>query len=211
MQFSGGFNLGDSLSGTRDSAMAYTIRQLADLLGVSKSQVARDKALGMPMDDADAARAWRRQQHDLSRTADGRIDRPATASTPSRAGAGPGEGLPGPAAVAEDDAPDDDTDTAQFRAARARRERVNADRAELELEELRGRLVELKEAQRLVFTAFRSLRDQVLNVAPRVKDQLASMTDAAAIERLLEDELGAVLGGFNPSQALTDTEDDAPD
>ena len=189
--------------------MVYTIRQLADLLGVSKSQVARDKALGMPMDDAEAARAWRRLQHDVSRTVEGRIDRPGT-STPSGAGAGPGEGLQAPAGVVPEDDGEDDADTGLFRAQRARREKINADRAELELEQLRGRLVPLEEAQRLVFTAYRSLRDQVLNVAPRVKDQLATMTDTVAIERLLEDELGAVLGGFDPSQAMTDTEDDEP-
>lgn len=183
--------------------MAYTIRQLADLLGVSKSQVARDKAAGMPMHDADAARAWRRQQHDMSRTADGRIDRPAGGSQPPA----PAELSGDPPSSPEPDA-DDDPDTAAFRAARARRERVNADRAELELDQLRGSLVPLEDAQRLVFTAFRSLRDQVLNVAPRLKDQMAAMTDAMAIERLLEDELGAVLGSFDPSRALSDTADD---
>ena len=193
--------------------MAYSIRQLADILGVSKSQVARDRAAGMPMHDADAARAWRALQHDMSRTVEGRIDRPgvpkdftaaAVGGLASAAGAGEADALP---ASAEVDEPQDG-DTAQFRSARAARERTNADRAALELEQLRGRLIDLADAQRLAFTAFRSLRDAVLNVPARVKDQCAAMTDALAIEQLLDTELGTALGGFNPDKVLTDSDDD---
>lgn len=193
--------------------MAYSIRQLADILGVSKSQVARDKAAGMPMHDADAARAWRLAQHDVSRTVGGRIDRPgvlkdstaaAVGGLASATGAGEADASP---ASSEVDEPQDG-DTAQFRTARAAREKTNAERAALELEQLRGRLIDLADAQRLAFTAFRSLRDAVLNVPARVKDQCAAMTDALAIEQLLEAELGTALGGFNPDRVLTEIDDD---
>lgn len=179
--------------------MAYSIRQLADILGVSKSQVARDRAAGMPMHDADAARGWRALQHDVSRTVEGRIDRPSVPAGAAEAGAS--------SASAEPDEPQDG-DTTQFRTARAARERTNADRAALELEQLRGRLIDLADAQRLAFTAFRSLRDAVLNVPARVKDQCAAMTDALAIEQLLDAELGTALGGFNPDKVLADSDDD---
>ena len=193
--------------------MAYSIRQLADILGVSKSQVARDKTAGMPMHDADAARTWRLAQHDVSRTVDGRIDRPtarmdstaaAVGGLASAAGAGEADALP---ASAEVDEPQDG-DTTQFRTARAARERTNADRAALELEQLRGRLIDLDDAKRLAFTAFRSLRDAVLNVPARVKDQCAAMTDALTIEQLLDAELGMALSSFSPDKVLADNDDD---
>lgn len=197
--------------------MSYSVRAMADQLGVSKSQVARDKAAGMPMHDVAAARAWREAQHDLSRTVDGRIDRPASDSSAraagglaSAAGAGGADAVP-PASAGADDGEPASEDTAKFRQARADREATNAERARIELEQLRGNLISLVEAQRLAFTAFRSLRDAVLNVPARVRDQLAIETDAAAIEQLLEAELSAALSSLNPDKVLTESDDEDDD
>lgn len=64
--------------------MTYSIRQMAAALGVSKSQVAREAKAGMPMQNLDAARAWRLANPDLTRAAEGRIDRtPTPTSRPS--------------------------------------------------------------------------------------------------------------------------------
>jgi hypothetical protein len=186
--------------------MGLSIRNMAVLLGVSKSQVARDKDAGMPMHDVDAARAWRLATHDLSRTAEGRIDRPARDVETLAA--------PPPPSPPDDDSSDGGTpeDTAKFRRARADREQTNAETARIELEQLRGTVINLQEAVRITFTAWRSLRDAVMNVAPRTKDQLAAMTDAMAIEQLLEAELAGALGSLNPEQVLNDSDadDDEP-
>lgn len=195
--------------------MAYSIRSMATALGVSKSQVARDKAAGMPMADADAARAWRLAQHDMSRTVEGRIDRPASAAdttTAATAGLATGAGgVSAPPASSGADELVDDEDTGKFRRARADREETNAETARLELEQLRGRLIDLDEAKRLAFTAFRSLRDAVLNVPARVKDQCAAEADALTIEQLLEAELISALSGFDAARVLVDTDTDNDD
>ncbi len=187
--------------------MGISVRAMAAHIGVSKSQVQRDKAAGMPMHDVAAARQWRLQHHDLSRTVDGRIDRPGPAA----------DATPAPASLAAAAAPGDDADepaddasadTLKFRQARATREQVNAQRAQIELDQLRGSLIALDDAKRLAYTAFRALRDAVLNVPARVRDQLAIETDPAAIERLLEAELAGALQTLTPEAVLRDTDDD---
>lgn len=55
-----------------------SVRKMAKALGVTKSQVGRDKQAGMQMASVEAARAWRLATHDISRTVDGRIDRVQT-------------------------------------------------------------------------------------------------------------------------------------
>jgi hypothetical protein len=173
---------------------------MAAALGVSKSQVSRDAQAGMPMHDVAAAITWRQAQHDFSRTADGRIDRTPPLDAPPAA--------PGAADDGDDDAPASDPDTAAFRSARAARERTNAERAQLELDQLRGNLIPLADAQRLAFTVFRTLRDAVLNVPARVKDQAAAMTDPLLVERLIEDELTATLRRFDETSLVTEPADD---
>jgi hypothetical protein len=64
--------------GTAQAEPRLSVRAMAEALGVAKSQVHRDAQAGMPMHSADAARAWRLDQHDMSRTVEGRIDRPAS-------------------------------------------------------------------------------------------------------------------------------------
>lgn len=190
---------------------------MAAALGVSKSQIARDAQAGMPMDDPAAARAWREQQHDMSRTVEGRIDRTA----PTQQSQQPQQ--PQKPDAVDDQAADDtdttddpaapaDADTAAYRTARADRERTNADRARIELDQLRGRLIDVDEARRLAFTAFRSLRDAVLNVPARVAAQAAAESDVLRVEHLIEGEIAAALARFEPTQLLTDTEetDDEP-
>jgi hypothetical protein len=95
-------------------------------------------------------------------------------------------------------------DTSEYRQARAAREKTRAEREELELSELRGRLLDVEEASRLAFTAFRALRDALQNVPARLKDQLAAETDAFRVEQLLEVEITAVLASFDVESAVRD-------
>ena len=198
--------------GTAVAEPCLSVRGMAEALGVSKSQVDRDKQAGMPMHSAAAARAWREAQHDMSRTVEGRIDRPGTPDAPRPAvgglasAAGAGGSVDSPASTEPDEpAPGD---TAEYRKARAERERTSADRAQLELDQLRGKLIDVDEAKRLAFTSFRSVRDAVLNVPARVAAQCAAETDALRVEQLIEDELSLALLRFAPDKLLADTEAD---
>lgn len=184
-----------------------SIRALADLLGVSKSQVARDVQAGMPRDVA-GARAWRDQNRDLSRTVEGRIDRPdppPAAAVDAQPAANTGAG---------DEDRDDaiqPSDTDEYRKARTEREQIRRDRERMELDRDRGKLIDAADAARLAFTSFRSLRDQAFNLPARVAPQCAALTDPLQIEQLLEAELAAVFGNFSEQRLLADSGDDEGD
>jgi hypothetical protein len=186
---------------------------MAEALGVAKSQVHRDAQAGMPMHSADAARAWRLDQHDMSRTVEGRIDRPATDAPPAAvsglaSAAGAGDVGTSPASSdAEEVLPGD---TAEYRKARSERERTAADRAQLELDQLRGRLIDVTEAKRLAFTSFRLIRDAVLQTPARVAPLCAAQSEPLVVEQLIEAELVSVLSAIDPAKLLVDanTEDE---
>lgn len=178
---------------------------MAEALGIGKSQCADLFRKGMPRDSADAARAWRLEQLEMSRTAESRIDRPVVQTPAGLADT--------PAGDAVDEVPDElvgevDEHAAAFREHRANRERLRAEKDQLELDQLRGRLIDLDEAKRLAFTAFRSLRDAVLNVPARIKDQCAAEADAFKVEQLIEAELTAALDAFDPAKVLREPDDD---
>ena len=197
--------------GTAQAEPRLGVRVMAEALGVSKSQVHRDAQAGMPMHSVDAARAWRLDQHDMSRTVEGRIDRPATDAPPAAvsglaSAAGAGEGGTSPASSdADGPLPGD---TAEYRKARSERERTAADRAQLELDQLRGRLIDVSEAKRLAFTSFRSLRDAVLQVPARVAALCAAQSEPLVVEQLIEAELVAVLSAIDPAKLLVDADQD---
>lgn len=209
----------------------------AALGDVSKTQVDRLYKLGMPRHSAEAARAWRLDNLELSRTADSRIDRPQTpaphAPRPavgglaSAAGAG---GDPSPPASSDDEPADPpeppDENTTAYRADRARNERIKADRAELELLQMRNELVPVREVEQLQFTAGRITRDRVLMVPARLAADLHALAlslmpeaqreafgKALALhelERRLDTELRAALS--EAEKAIEEAQrDDGPD
>lgn len=102
-----------------------------------------------------------------------------------------------------------DANLSEYRAHRATRERYQALRLQREYEQQIGNLIDVNEAKRIVSTSFRALRDSVLNVATRIKDELAAISDPAMIEQILDRELGAALAGIDVKQLLEeqDTED----
>lgn len=178
---------------------AISIRKMAALLGVSKSQVDRDAKAGMPMGSVEEARAWRLAHHDVSRTAEGRIDRPAqTSGIPvavAEAGFAPRAGAEASSAPADSGDGDGDAEpevadanTVAYRQDRARNERIKADRAELELKQLQGELVLLSEVKQLQFTAGRITRDRIEMVPARAAGELHAL-----VLSLLPDEHRAVV------------------
>lgn len=111
------------------------------------------------------------------------------------AGADKGEG---------DEVTGSDRVASEYREHRTTREQFQALKQKLEYEQLVGSLINVEDAKRIAYTAFRSLRDAVMNVAPRIKDQIAAMTDPHEVEQVLERELAAALSGIDTSKLLTD-------
>lgn len=198
---------------------SLSIRKMAELLGVAKSQVQRDAKRGMPMTSVEAARAWRLADKDPSRTVDGRIDRPQT-SVPDaypRAEAGMAAGPDEPPSSSGSGAEDDQADenTTAYRADRARNERIRADRAELELQQLRGLLVSLREVEQMQFTAGRITRDRMEMLPIRHGAEL----HAAVLAGMTSDDFSRRLGDHirqaltEAAQAIEDSrrDDDDPD
>ncbi len=207
--------------------MAISLRKMAEQLGVTKSQVHRDAQAGMPMDTVEAARAWRLANHDVSRTAEGRIDRPAQTPAPTPPPAEPGQAAPPspPGVDGEPPAEEADANTQAYRQDRARNERIKADRAEIALQQLRGELVPVRDVEQLQFTAGRIVRDRIEMVPARAAADLHALVLALipeehreavgaglelhAFERRLADVLREALG--EAAKAIEDARRDDDD
>lgn len=100
-----------------------------------------------------------------------------------------------------------DPNASRYRESRASREFYVAAKQKLEYEQLLGQLINVDEAKRMAFTSFRAIRDSVLNVAARVKDQLAAETDPHACEELLERELSAALASVDVGKLNAEVDD----
>jgi hypothetical protein len=98
-----------------------------------------------------------------------------------------------------------------YREARGEREQLRLKKEQFEFDQQRGQLIDIDEARRLAFTAFRTLRDSVLHVPARVKDQCAATTDALLIEQLLEAELSDALSKLDPDRMLAELVDEDDD
>lgn len=117
---------------------------------------------------------------------------------------------PPPAGVEDADPPElsgSDRVANEYREHRATRERFQALKQQLEYEQLVGTMINVDDAKRIAYTSFRALRDAVMNVAPRIKDQLAAMSDPHDVEQLVESELAAALGGVDIGKLLNDQEE----
>lgn len=87
-------------------------------------------------------------------------------------------------------------DGSDYWASKTRRETAEASIAEMKLAELAGRLVLRAEVERVVFTAARVLRDQLLSIPPRLGATLAPITDQRQIEEKIAAELRVGLRAF---------------
>ena len=100
-----------------------------------------------------------------------------------------------------------DKSASEYRENRSKREYYVAAKHQLEYEQLLGQLINVDDAKRIAFTSFRAIRDSVLNVAARIKDQLAAETDPHVCEELLERELSAALASVDVGQLVAESED----
>ena len=100
-----------------------------------------------------------------------------------------------------------DKSASEYRENRSKREYYVAAKHQLEYEQLLGQLINVDDAKRIAFTSFRAIRDSVLNVAARIKDQLAAETDPHVCEELLDRELSAALASVDVGQLVVESED----
>lgn len=162
-------------------------KDLAKALGVDAAAVSRRKARGMPTDSVEAALAWS-ALHVRPRVGG---TQPAPAPAQAVAERAAPRVPPAPPVAPSLQAPA----STDYQTARARREQADAERAEIEVAKMAGRLVDKARVEAAVFDAFRALRDRVMNVPRRCASLVVGLTDAREIELAIADELRAALGG----------------
>lgn len=176
-----------------------TQAELARLLGVRRQTVGKWVAAGLPAPpsgqpwDVSAVRAWRRDRVEdrVAASLDGRVRRAAEQSVRLRRTA--------PASVAEAEqeyatrVAGGESPRAIAAEAVTRYRLARAKAAELELERVRGRLVERTVAEDRVVDILRGLRAMLLEVPRRVDVELASATDPLDCGRIVEDQVIGVL------------------
>jgi hypothetical protein len=120
-----------------------------------------------------------------------------------------------PADLDDDDLPAvasrEDPSMVAYRAARAAREQTRLERERMDLERERGTTLPLADAQRLAFTAFRTVRDNVMNIPVRLKDALAAESDPIRIETMLDAELVRALASVDATALLSENDMDDAD
>ena len=153
--------------------------------------------------DSEAAEAAWRRNTDESRRSFEDLSR----ATPALSSAS----LP-PSSSDDDDFPagasNEDPHMAKYRAARAHREETRLERERMELARELGNTLALADAQRIAFTAFRTVRDNVMNVPVRVKDIIAAEDSPARIESILEEELARALSSVDVDTLMQDQDGD---
>jgi len=85
---------------------------------------------------------------------------------------------------------------------RTRREKSDADKAELEVLRLAGKLVERERVDTGSFEMFRMLRDRVMAMPRRCAPDVVGMADVREIELAMEDHLRKALGEFDQAVAV---------
>lgn len=180
-------------------------REVAEALGISPGRVSQLRKEGMPVDSIASASAWYRRRVDQGRS--------FGAKRGARMASSQAEEV-APAKGAGQGAEDGHRESVSYEEARRRREVAEATTAELRLAELAGELVRREAINRLLFTAGRVMRDQMLAIAPRLSASLAPMVDPKAIEMRIADEVRVALralsqeirsGGYS-----VDNDDQAP-
>lgn len=162
--------------------------------------------------DADTAvEAWRRNTDESKRS---------IADQSRRSLGNAAFSMPPPPANPDDDeeyddvpaaASREDPSMAAYRAARAAREQTRLERERMDLERERGTTLPLADAQRLAFTAFRTVRDNVMNIPVRLKDALAAESDPIRIETMLDAELVRALASVDATALLSENDMDDAD
>jgi len=159
-----------------------TGKQMAELLGISGAMVSKARAKGMPMSSVEEARRWREDRLAYNLRKDVNPTRTGTKAV----NAAPDGRLKEPPAAQQPG----------YIHSRARREQAEAEMAELNLAKAREEVIEKEPAVMATFTAFRGLRDEVMQVGRRVSARCASMNDPREIQLLIDATMRDLLTSF---------------
>lgn len=91
--------------------------------------------------------------------------------------------------------------TPTFSEARAVKEFYSARLTKLEYEKESGTLISANEVKVQTFNRFRAFRDQMLNIPDRIADELAGISDAHEIFRILTEEIKSALNDHADDRA----------
>lgn len=153
--------------------MTLGVRKMAESVRRAPSLISRYKGRGMPMDSAEGALKWMRENV----RDDPRFPRDD------------GDGQ-------EDEA----EEAADYKKSRARREAAEAEIAELKLLELRGDLVRLAVVRAAVSRRAAAMRESFMQLPARVVPLLVADPSAANMDRLIRAEIAAALDQLNEQQ-----------
>jgi hypothetical protein len=107
--------------------------------------------------------------------------------------------------------PESDAAKKSYHQSRSLRAKIDAENAQLDLDQRKGKLIDLDEAKQLGFTTLRTLRDALRNTGPRIAAQVAALSDPFACEVLINAEIDSVLASMSVEKILTDQYDDDQD
>lgn len=104
--------------------------------------------------------------------------------------------------------PESDAAKKSYHLSRSLRARIDAENAQLDLDQRKGKLIDLEEAKRLGYTTLRTLRDALRNTGPRIAAQVAALSDPYACEQLINGEIDAALASVTVDKIMSDQDDD---
>lgn len=125
------------------------------------------------------------------------------ASAPESPAPGPGLGQGPEIATAPPAPPAPPAQVNHYQDARTRREQAEAEKAELELARMAGRVIERVPAQQAVYDAFHALRDSVLATARRVAPACIGLNDTRELEHVIAAELRKSFQAFETRMLAT--------
>jgi hypothetical protein len=103
--------------------------------------------------------------------------------------------------------PDADEIKKSYHQSKAQIAAVDLEEKRLDLDQRKGKLLDLDETKRLGFTTLRSLRDALRNTGPRIASQVAALTDPYDCEQLINAEIDAVLSSITVDKLLAEQAD----
>ena len=103
--------------------------------------------------------------------------------------------------------PESEAAKKSYHQSRSLREKINAENAQLDLDQRKGKLIDLEEAKALGYTTLRTLRDALRNTGPRIAAQVAALADPFECELLINAEIDAVLSSMTVEKILAEQYD----
>ena len=179
------------IKGVKPSSVteAMKVRIAGAIVMVGKRRML-DKDLALELWDRNTIR---NNNSRISAAGHARDRRPAVASSPSAPGAttSPSTSTAEAVAVEVMKLPDDAIPGLDI--SNERKEHYNAELAKVKALQARAEVGSIRDMEREAFALAKSVREGMLSIIPRVSSDLAALSDAFEIERLLETEMATAL------------------